>query len=142
MKKKGIINPAIMEGLTSLGHSDAVVICDAGYPIPADAKIADISLIKGIPGFFQTLEAVLNEIIVEEYFCFSLMKELNPEGYQRILEMMPKQKGNAVEIPEFNKQAKGAKFFIRTGECAPCCNIMLVSAPGVEAFCKDLDVAF
>ena len=34
MKKTGILNAELAYELTKLRHTDKMVICDAGYPIP------------------------------------------------------------------------------------------------------------
>lgn len=70
MKKRGILNAQLMSELTKLRHTDKMVICDAGFPIPKDATVVDVSLIAGVPTLPQVLKAVLNEIIVEEYAIF------------------------------------------------------------------------
>ena len=66
MKKSGIINAELMKALTLARHGHMITICDAGFPIPKGEDIIDLSLTAGIPSFFDTLKAVLNEIIVEK----------------------------------------------------------------------------
>ena len=63
MKKSGIINAELMKALTLARHGHMITICDAGFPIPKGEDIIDLSLTAGIPSFFDTLKAVLNEII-------------------------------------------------------------------------------
>jgi len=140
MKKNGILNPYLMEGLTSLGHLDSVVICDAGFPIPKEANYVDISLTAGIPDFLQVLHAVLNEIIVEEYVVFDFMQKYNPKYYEEIKRLFMKQKAVECSMDDFRDRAKAAKLFIRTGELLPASNIILVSASGVDFVSKELDI--
>ena len=49
MKKTGIFNVQLMMELTKLRHMDQFVICDAGFPVPKDANVVDVSLIAGVP---------------------------------------------------------------------------------------------
>ena len=143
MKKRGILNAQLMSELTKLRHTDKMVICDAGFPIPKDATVVDVSLIAGVPTLPQVLKAVLNEIIVEEYAIFDIMEEANKEYYDFVKETFKdKQKYSEVSMPEFQKMTADAKFYVRTGELAPCSNIMLVSASGVDIFCDPMDISF
>ena len=34
MKKRGIFNAQLIEELTKMRHTDRIVICDAGFPVP------------------------------------------------------------------------------------------------------------
>lgn len=142
MKKTGILNAELAGELTKLRHLDRLVICDAGFPIPKGAASVDISLVAGIPTFMQTLKAVLNEMIVEEYMIFDFMKEYNTEYYEELRNVLINQKSSEVSMEDFIEASKEAKLFIRTGELLPASNILLVSASGVEQACKALDVSF
>ena len=140
MKKTGILNAQLLCELTKLRHQDKLVICDAGFPIPAGSNVVDISLVAGLPDFQQTLKAVVNELIFEEYVVFSVMQEKNPEYYQLLKRLFINQNSREVTMPEFIELAKEAKLFIRTGELTPASNLMLTSASGTEAACKKFDV--
>lgn len=142
MKKTGILNAELMCELTRMRHQDTFVICDAGFPIPKGGVTIDVSLIAGIPTFSQTLKAVLNEIIVEEYVVFDKMSQANPEYYELVTGNLVNQKHSEVAMPEFIELAKSAKLFIRTGELKPCSNILLKSATGVRAGNEKFDVSF
>lgn len=130
MKKKGILNAQLLGELAKLRHTDKLVICDAGYPIPKDGNVVDVSLTEGVPSFEQTLRAVVNEMVLEEYVAFRVMQEKNPDCYRLVTELFRNQKSAFVTMPEFLELAKDAKLFIRTGELRPASNLLLVSASG------------
>lgn len=132
MKKSGILNAALLGELAKLRHTDKFVICDAGFPIPKDGNVVDVSLTEGIPSFEQTLRAVVNEMVVEEYVAFSVMESKNPDCYHLITTLFQNQKSSFVTMPEFQELAKDAKLFIRTGELRPASNLLLVSASGTK----------
>lgn len=140
MKKSGILNAQLLCELTKLRHTDKLVICDAGYPIPRDSNVVDISLTAGIPSFEQTLRAVVNELVVENYAAFSAMKEKNEACYQLITGLFQNQEGIFVTMPEFQELAKDAKLFIRTGELRPASNLLLVSASGTAPAVQKFNV--
>ena len=50
MKKGGILNPAICSLLAELGHMDELLIVDAGYPLPPDGHVIDLTLTPASPG--------------------------------------------------------------------------------------------
>lgn len=142
MKKKGIFNAELMMELTRLRHMDQFVICDAGFPVPKDAKVVDVSLIAGVPSFMLVLKAVLNELIIENYTILDFMKEYNQETYNELQQIFVKQKKEEVSMQEFIELSSNAKLFIRTGELKPLSNILLVSASGASPMRDLYDVSF
>ena len=140
MKKSGILNAALLCELTKLRHMDKLVLCDAGYPIPQGANWVDVSLTAGIPTLMQTLRAVLNEFVFEEYTVFDMMKQYNPTYFEQIQSLMTKQKHGELSMDAFLERAKDAKLFVRTGELLPCSNILLISASGVPQMAGALAV--
>ena len=131
MKKSGILNAKLMEELTALGHFDRFVICDIGFPIPRGAVKIDLALVEGVPGFLQTLKAVLKEVVVQQIFLMDAVKDANPKLYSEACTLLTKQETEYCDFAAFRKECMEAKFFIRTGEAAPCSNMILVSASGV-----------
>ena len=143
MKKTGILNAQLLCELTKLRHKDKLVICDAGFPLPAGANVVDISLVAGLPNFLQTLQAVVNELIFEEYVVFDVMAEKNPAYYQVLQNLFREQSHREVSMDAFRELSADAKLFIRTGELKPASNLLLVSAsgtqPAVERFNVHMD---
>ena len=132
MKKSGILNARLLCELTKLRHKDKLVICDAGFPIPVGANVADISLVAGLPDFPQVLKAVVNEIVFEDYIVFDVMKEKNPEYYQLLKDLFQAQSHLEVSMDQFIAIAQNAKLFVRTGELKPASNLLLTSASGTQ----------
>ena len=140
MKKSGILNAGLLGELAKLRHTDKLVICDAGYPVPAGANVVDVSLVAGVPDFPQVLRAVLGEMIFEAYTVFDNMEEKNPEYYSWLTGIFKEQDHREVPFKEFTELAKEAKLFVRTGELAPCSNILLVSASGTKKAAERFDI--
>ena len=132
MKKSGIINGRLIGELTKVGHTGEVVICDAGFPVPTGANVIDLALVGGVPGFRQTLCALTNEFIFEGYVIFDTMKVYNREYYDFAVGLLTKQKQEEMTFSQFIERTSRAKLVIRTGELAPCSNIILISASGVS----------
>ncbi len=128
MKKKGILNRDISEVIASMGHTDKLVICDGGFPIPSDMRRIDLALIAGKPPFLETLEIILDELAVEKIIIAEETEQVSPMLYKKIRELFP----GDIEVEkvphiEFKQIAKEAKAVIRTGEFTPYANIILVS---------------
>ena len=85
MKKNGVVNENILRLMGSTGHTDKVVVSDVGLPIPKGVEKIDLAIIKGLPGFIDTLTPILNELVVEKITIATEIKTKNPEIYQKIM---------------------------------------------------------
>ena len=88
MKKGGILNPAICSLLAELGHLDELLIVDAGYPLPQDGHVIDLTLTPGIPRFLDVLRAVAEELVIESITLASEISEYSPKLHQEILKIV------------------------------------------------------
>lgn len=125
MKKAGILNSEIAATLARLGHTDTIVICDCGLPIPDTVKRIDLALKAGLPSFLETLEAVLADMEVEGAVIASEMAQHNSLLRQETRTLL-----GAVPLLErsheqFKQLTHSAKAIIRTGEATPYANIIL-----------------
>jgi D-ribose pyranase len=66
MKKGVLLNADISALISRLGHTDQVVIADAGLPIPAATLRIDLALTQGVPTFLQIVDVVTSEMQVEK----------------------------------------------------------------------------
>ena len=137
MKKKGILNRQLAGLVAGLGHTDCVMICDAGFPIPKGIEYVDLAMCEGIPSFIDCLNLLLSEAVFDEITIAQEMKEHNPETFAYIMNLFKAHKRNVIPQTEFLPMAENAKFIIRTGELKPYSNIYLYSASGVEKFNRD-----
>lgn len=81
------------------------------------------------------------ELAAQEMVLLEGIKTANPELDQAIGALRTHQELRYVSLPEFRNQAKGAAFYVRTGETLPCSNIYLVSASGVAERAAYYDIA-
>jgi D-ribose pyranose/furanose isomerase RbsD len=65
MKKGTVLNSDISSVISRLGHTDTLVVCDAGLPIPRSTARIDMALTQGVPTFMQVLGVVTQEMQVE-----------------------------------------------------------------------------
>ncbi len=126
MKKGGILHPELSKVIASLGHKDMVVICDAGFPVPREAKRIDLILTKNIPRFLDTLKLILEELEVESVIIAKEMREVSPETYEKTKELLKNIPIKEVSHERFKEISKQAKAIIKTGEFTPYANIILI----------------
>jgi D-ribose pyranase len=127
MKKIGIINQPISAVIASLGHTDTIVIADAGLPIPAAPQRIDLALTAGTPGFMETLRVILTEMQVERAIVAQEMLDVSPAVYQAVTELLGPLPIETIPHQNFKEQTASAKAVIRTGEFTPYANIILVA---------------
>ena len=129
MKKSGILNAKLSEIIASMGHTDKLIICDCGLPIPRKALKIDLALTNNIPGFLDTLRVVLQELEVEEAIVAQEMKQVSNGLFNKVRQLLPEIKINQITHEEFKKYYKNCAeiVFVRTGESTPYANIILSS---------------
>jgi D-ribose pyranase len=128
MKKGGILNPKINQLITETGHTDTIVVTDAGLPIPENVTHRiDLALKEGVPGFLETLDTVLSELEVEKVIMAEEIKSASPEMNEEILKRFPEVSIEYVPHVEFKQQTKNARGLVRTGEFTSYANVILVA---------------
>ena len=127
MRKSGILQPRLLHTMASMGHTDTLVVADSGLPIPTDVERIDLALTPGIPSFMQTLSAIFNELQVESAICAEEIKEMNPVILDEIARLMGSIPLSFISHGDFKKETVKARSVVRTGECSPYANIILVA---------------
>lgn len=126
MKKGPVLNIALSQLIASLGHGDMVVIGDAGLPVPPGVPVIDLALTRGIPGFLQTLDTVLAEMQVESHVLADELDANNPTIAAAVAALALPGRAGAPHA-EFKRITAAARAVVRTGECTPYANIILVA---------------
>jgi len=125
MKKNGILNPQLNRVISEMGHRDILMIADAGLPIPKEVERVDLALKCGIPSFAEILTAVLSELKVEDAYVAKEIKEKNHQTLNLVSSLIGEVK--FITHEELKELSKQAKAIVRTGECSPYANIILIS---------------
>lgn len=127
MKKNGILNQDLLAVIGSLGHTDRIVVCDAGLPIDPNVRRIDLAITKGMVPFMDVLKPLLNELVVEKIILAQEIVAKSPAMHQEIVAVTKGIPLEQVSHEEFKKLTRGAKAIIRTGECTPYANVILQS---------------
>ena len=127
MKKGKLINQPISALIAGLGHTDELVIGDAGLPIPDGPQRIDLALSKGIPAFLDALDVILSEMAVETAVIAKEMLTISPDLYAAIKEHLAEVPIKTIDHEAFKTRTQSAKAVIRTGEFTPYANVILIS---------------
>ena len=128
MRKTVLLNSDISSVISCMGHTDQLTIGDCGLPIPDCVERIDLALKLGVPSFLEVLDTILEELCVEKIVLAEEIKEAAPEMHAAILARFGEKV--AVEyVPhaEFKQRTGDSRAIVRTGECTPYANVILVS---------------
>lgn len=127
LKKSGILNKDISEVIASMGHLDYLTICDAGLPIPESTRRIDLAVQPGLPGFLEVTKAIAEDLKVQRIILTEELKGRNPALDQAVKDIFKDSEVTYVPHEEFKKISTESRAIIRTGECTPYANVILVS---------------
>lgn len=123
MKRGGIINAQLAEALARLGHTDMLLICDAGLPLPPGLEVVDLAFELGTPDFGTVLDGVLREIVVERATAADEVAEHSAQVHSLLTSWF--QELELVPHEEFKRLSGHAKLVVRTGADVPYSNVVL-----------------
>lgn len=121
------INPALSRVISETGHTDLIVVTDAGLPIPPGSERIDLAYRPGDPAFLDVLDTVLAELVVEGATVSAEVAEQSPEVLEALRERFAGEGFEIELIPhvDFKKLSQGARAFVRSGEFTPYANVIL-----------------
>ncbi|MEH2922095.1 D-ribose pyranase [Samsonia erythrinae] len=133
MKKTALLNSNISSVISQLGHTDTLVIGDAGLPIPETTTRIDLALTHNVPTFLQVVSIVTSEMQVEAAILAQEIREKNPTVHDALLEQLKQleqHQGNTIALhyvshEELKTQSGKSRAIIRSGECSPYANVIL-----------------
>ncbi|MDJ0466404.1 D-ribose pyranase [Streptomyces sp. H27-C3] len=123
MRNDGLWHPRLLEIITSLGHGDLLVVADPGLPVPPGVEVVDLVWRRGEPAFPLVLEAVLDELVVEQATVAheaadpGLLAVFDHQFADTTLERVPHTR--------LKKLTRRARAIVRTGEITPYANVVL-----------------
>lgn len=127
MKKQGILNEQLSAVIAATGHTDMVVVTDAGLPIPQEVEKVDLAILPNFPRFLDVLKAVIGELSVEKIILAEETQEVSPEMYKSIIELLPGIPVETMPHVDFKRKTREARALVRSGEFTPYANVILVA---------------
>ena len=138
MTETGILNREIAAEMAKMGHTDMMLIADAGLAIPNTTKVIVLSLAKDLPTALQVLDEVLKHFSVEKIIYSQATVDVSPTREQAFLERFDDSVEKQV-VPHAvlrDELTRKVKFAIRTGDFTANSNLILVSAGGPRWYCE------
>lgn len=127
MKKSGILNHQLAAAIARLGHTQKLVIADAGLPIPPGMERIDLAVSAGLPSVIDVVRAVAAELQVEQMVFASELAEGNQALTNAFRDIFPAAAVSTVPHSTLKQLSETAIAIVRTGECTPYANIVLIS---------------
>jgi len=121
MKKSGILHAELSRVIAALGHGDMLVVGDAGLPVPRGVSCIDLAVTAGVPGFWDVLDAIMEEMEVERAVIAAEASESfagEIASYARV---------EVTAHAAFKVQTGKAVAVVRTGEATPYHNVALIA---------------
>jgi simple sugar transport system permease protein/D-ribose pyranase len=132
MKSGKVLNSELSYAISSMGHGDIMIVCDAGFPIPDSVWRIDLAITQDVPDIETVLSVIRNAFIAEKVSFAIEMEENNPPLLNIVKKIFDE--STFVPIPHekiLGEMASKAKVIVRTGAFDPWGNILLYS--GVDA---------
>jgi D-ribose pyranase len=137
VKELGTINRSIAKILSEQGHQDLLMVADAGFAIPKEVEVIDISLGENNPMVLTVLAELKKFFSVEKMIMANQTKETSPSLFvsisQSFGENIPVE---TIDHAELKQLAKEVKAVIRTGDFTAYGNVILVSGAGDRWYCE------
>lgn len=126
MKKTGILNAELSKAIASMGHTDIMLVVDAGYPIPSDAWRVDLAIKQDMPTTEQVLSIIADELIVEETIVAEDVLTNNAPLNDLVRSLFKAAEHRTVPHDDLLQEyGSRAKVIVRTGAFNPWGNIAL-----------------
>lgn len=125
LRDHSLLNPDLLAHLAAAGHTDVVVIADAGLPLPPGVPVVDLSLVPGTPSFADTARAVIAALAVESA-VIAEESQRHPVSatLTGLLAGIPVKVASHEELKLLSRRAR---VVVRTGECSPFANVALIA---------------
>ena len=127
MKKSGVLNHQLSGVIAAMGHTDLLVVADAGLPVPPGVSCVDLAVICGLPPMLDVVRAIAGELAIEE---LTVADELLPRDAAlpaAVHGLFPDARFRTIPHEELKRQSARARAVVRTGECTPYANVVLAS---------------
>lgn len=127
MKKTGILNHHLSDVIARMGHTQCLVIADAGLPIPPGVERIDLAVTSGLPSAIAVTRAIASELQVEAVIIAQELRDGNQTLANEFRDIFPSADFSSTPHAAFKQLTESAVAIVRTGECTPYSNVILVS---------------
>lgn len=121
------LNAQLSRVISETGHTDLIVVTDAGLPTPRGVERIDLAYRPGAPAFLDVLDTVLSELVVEGATLSQEVAEASPKMCAELVRRF-----DELGVPvafvahdEFKRRTEHAKAAVRSGEFTAYANVLL-----------------
>ncbi|MFP8945018.1 D-ribose pyranase [Streptomyces fenghuangensis] len=141
MKRSGILNAELSGALATLGHTDLLMVVDAGFPVPRGAHRIDLAIAENLPDLRTVLGLIADELVVEGVVRAEDVPSNNPQLDQWLRERFAGAEFTTRPHAEvLGELAHRAKVVVRTGAFEPWGNVGLFCGVDVPRWFGGEDV--
>ncbi len=140
MQPNRILHPELARGLAQLGHTDVLLVTDAGFPIPRDANVVNLGLVAGTVDVLEILRVLRQHLFVEEVRFAREVKTRYPALYSQVQEIYTGSGATFVPAPHeelVSTWAPRAKMIVRSGSLTAWANFALVASTDPFAWFRE-----
>jgi len=131
-KTNRILNVKLSSVITGLRWGEAIVIADAGLPVPKGVETLDLSICEGKPVLEDLLPLMKESLTVDRVIVASEMEKTNRKKFDYVKEMFPQQFETMGNLEWEEQILPNAKLVVQTGETSPYGNVILIG--GLDFF--------
>jgi len=125
-RNHGTLNAQLSRVFSELGHTDEIVVTDAGLPIPPGVERVDLAVRAGLPSFLQLLDVTLEEVAVEAAVAPTEVATHSPQLLAALRERLSAIGVELELVPHVEfRRTEGARAAVRSGEFTPYANVLL-----------------
>lgn len=129
MLQSGILNPALLELIARVRHTNTLVIADRGFPFWPEIETVDISLVADVPTVLQVVDALRSNFSIGQVYAAAEFLTRNDPNRQA--DLRRQFEGIPIHFEphvQFKQRVPRAIGLIRTGDSTPYANLILESA--------------
>ena len=127
LKTGTTLNAQLARVYSEIGHTDTIVVTDAGLPIPQQVERVDLAVKQNLPRFLELLDVTLASVAVEGALLRDEVKTASPELLQAVKERLDPLGVEIKIMPhvDFKKETHKCRAAIRSGEFTSYANVIL-----------------
>ncbi len=129
MLRSGILNPAVLELLARIRHTNTLVIADRGFPFWPEVETIDLSVVDDLPTVAQIVAALRPNFVIGRVYAAEELKGANaPDKLARHLVALDGLPITYLAHDALKQRVPQAIGLIRTGDTTQYGNLILQSA--------------
>ncbi|TDE10685.1 D-ribose pyranase [Jiangella asiatica] len=123
MRADGLWHPRLVQVIAAMGHTDILVVADAGLPVPPGVEAIDLLWSRRWPPLLPVLRGIVAELVVERAIIAEEAKDPDLVGsIEHALTGLPIMRTSHKELKDTCRRARAV---VRTGEDTPYANVVL-----------------